>query len=336
MKSINRPELIKGHNLNLVRRALYLEREATRQQLSALTGISNVTMGGLLSQLTESGEALCSGTIQPVSGRPAQVYRYNAERKYGLLVYARRVEGEVQLLAELVDLYGDTVWTESRPATGLSEEDTAAYFQHLLSVREPVASVGIGLPGIGFGEYFRTDREKQVLSLSAVERLQKSTSVPIQTENDVNLAAVGYAQLHGMSPDGTLVYLYLMRNSYFGSAIYLNGGLHLGKDRFAGEAPPPPYGADWSKAASLPRDALQEQLFAAALPYLTVLAPHQLVIASDYLTHKDLDALAHRTEEVLGSRHCPEFLLSDSFPADYREGLKNLVLSKIDPVTGTE
>ena len=330
MQSINRPELVKEHNLNLVRRALYLEKEATRQQLSALTGISNVTMGALLGQLVADGEALCTGQLQPVSGRPARIYRYNARRKYGLLVFAQWVDGVSMLKAELVDLYGDTVWEESRPSENLSAADTEAYFRRLLSVHMPVTAIGIGLPGIGFGEYFR----QGALSLAAVERLQQTTGVPVQTENDVNLAAMGYARRQVVGDNETLAYLYLMRSSYFGSAIYLNGRLHLGKDRFAGESPPPPYGVDWSETAALPREELQEALLKAVMPYLTVLAPHRLVIASDYLTADDLDDLARHTRAILGDRHCPEFLLTDSFREDYRAGLKELVLSKIDPVTG--
>ena len=58
MESINRPKLVKEHNLNLVRQQLYGAQCATRQQLSAMTGISNVTMGSLLNHLLETGEAL--------------------------------------------------------------------------------------------------------------------------------------------------------------------------------------------------------------------------------------------------------------------------------------
>lgn len=45
MQSINRPELVREHNLEILRRALFLSRRATRQQLSEQTGISTVTLG---------------------------------------------------------------------------------------------------------------------------------------------------------------------------------------------------------------------------------------------------------------------------------------------------
>ncbi len=37
MQSINRPELVREHNLEILRRALFLSRRATRQQLSEQT-----------------------------------------------------------------------------------------------------------------------------------------------------------------------------------------------------------------------------------------------------------------------------------------------------------
>ena len=45
MQSINRPELVREHNLEILRRALFLSRRATRQQLSEQTGISTGTLG---------------------------------------------------------------------------------------------------------------------------------------------------------------------------------------------------------------------------------------------------------------------------------------------------
>lgn len=331
MQSMNRPELVKEHNLNLVRQALFREREATRQQLSALTGISNVTMGGLLNQLLEDGEALCLRQVQPASGRPAQVFCYNARRKYGLLVYMEQNRNAHQLNAKLVDLFGETVWEESSPADGLSDEESAAYFQRLLTLYEPVASVGIGLPGIGFGEYFREDKCMRPLSLKAINSLTETAGLLVQTENDVNLAAMGYAWRRQIPAQETFAYIYLMQGSYGGSAVWVTGKLHLGKDRFAGEFPPHAYGANWSVAHELPCGALQEQLFTLVISYLTILAPHQIIFASDYLDNRDMAFLTQRTCELFGERHCPLFRLTEHFDEDYHIGLKRLTLSPIEP-----
>ena len=74
MQSINRPELVREHNLEILRRALFLSRRATRQQLSEQTGISTVTLGALLTDLIQSGEAYEADTESSGTGRPFHVY----------------------------------------------------------------------------------------------------------------------------------------------------------------------------------------------------------------------------------------------------------------------
>lgn len=330
MESINRPELVKEHNLNLVRQHLFQMRTATRQQLSAATGISNVTMGSLLSQLLESGEALETKKVQPATGRPAGVYSYNACRQYGLLLSVGFVKTEYRFRAELVDLYGNSHWQEDLPATGLDYEETWKYLHRLTEIKQPVGAVGIGLPGVGFGEYLYKNRGKQAeyLSLAALEDFQQQEGIPIQVENDVNLAAVGYAKRHGIGKGECLVYLYLMQGSFGGSAVFLDGRLHLGKGRFAGELLPLPYGSAWFRMKPEEPEVLINALFTTILPYLTILAPHHLVVASDYIQEEHLRAAEKRLSELL-EEHCPEFSLTTDFWSDYQKGLEQIALEQL-------
>lgn len=334
MESINRPELVKEHNLNLVREQLFRARQATRQQLSALTGISNVTLGALLQQLLETGEVLEAEKFQPTSGRPARVYYYNPLRRCGLLVSAGFEGGGYQFRAAIANLYGEIVWEESRPAACLDREETIRYFRRLLRLRGPVGAVGVGLPAVGFGEYLHRGGASGYFSLEALEELERETGVPFHVENDVNLAAIGYVNRHNIGPEETLAYLFLMKGAYGGSAVYVDGRLHLGKGRFAGELLPPPHGTDWSQMGPEPADTLADALFTTILPYLTILAPHRLVIASDYIRQAHLEEIERRAVSLFGERQCPEFALSERFQEDYREGLKQLTVKQITDLIG--
>lgn len=333
MESINRPELVKEHNLNLVREQLFKARQATRQQLSALTGISNVTLGVLLQQLLETGEVLEAEKFQPTSGRPARIYYYNPRQRYGLLVSVCFESGNYQFHAALTNLYGEIVWEEYLPAACLDKEATRRYFHRLLQIRGPVSAVSIGLPAVGFGEYLHKGMVLEYLSLQALEELERETNIPFRVENDVNLAAIGYVKHHGVGAGETLAYLFLMEGAYGGSAVFIDGKLHLGKGRFAGELLPTPYGTDWSRMKPEPAGPLTEALFTTILPYLTILAPHRLVIASDYIQKPHLDEMKRRTISLFGERQCPKFAITENFQEDYREGLKQLVVEQItDPI----
>lgn len=335
MESINRPELVKEHNLNLVRRQLFQARSATRQQLSATTGISNVTMGTLLAQLLETGEATVSEKLPSAGGRPAAVYSYNAYRQYGLLLSVSFEKTSYRFRATLTDLYGEPVWEEKRPASSLGYGETLDYLRRLTGIKQPVGTVGIGLPGIGFGEYLHREKETEYLSLAALEEFQKTEGIPLRVENDVNLAAVGYAGLHGVKKSDTLVYLYLMRGTFGGSAVFLDGRLHLGKGRFAGELLPEPYGPDWLHMETKDGAALEDALFSTILPYLTILAPHHLVLASDYIREEQLRAVAQRLSALLGAQNCPVFAMAEDFWQDYQKGLELLTLRQLPFPVGT-
>ena len=335
MESINRPKLIKEHNLNLVRQQLYEAQCATRQQLSALTGISNVTMGSLLTQLLETGEALETEKLPSAGGRPAAVYSYNACREYALLLSVVFAQTEYRFRGVLTDLYGRPVWEEERPIAYLNHRETLDYLLYLTQIKRPVGAVGIGLPGIGFGEYLRKGRSAEYLSLTALEEFQQKSGIPLRVENDVNLAAMGYAKLRQLGKEGGLVYLYLMKGIYGGSAIYLDGKLHLGKGRFAGELLPMPYGTDWSRMKAEPAEALEEALFTTLLPYLTILAPHHVVIASDYIREEHLQRVARRLSALLEAQNCPQFSLAEDFRQDYQKGLEQLALEQLSFPVGT-
>ncbi len=328
MESINRPELVKEHNLNLVRKTLFQAKRATRQQLSALTGISTVTLGSLLQRLLETGEALETDSLQPISGRPARVYAYNALWRLGLLVSVLYEDGKHQFETTLTDLYGQIIWEERMPARRLDCDATLSFFDKLLHLRGQVGAISVGLPGVGFEDYLHKGHNVEYFSLDALRRLERYTDIPIRVENDVNLAALGYAKSHHVGPEETLIYLYLMNGSYGGSAIYLDGKLHLGKDRCAGEFISIFGGVDWSKVGPEPTEGLMDKLVATVLPYLAILAPHRLVIASDYITQEDLNTLETRAN-ILLEGHCPSFSLGKHFAENYREGLKQFVLEEL-------
>lgn len=328
MESINRPELVKEHNLSLVRKTLFHAKQATRQQLSSLTGISTVTLGSLLQQLLETGEALETDSLQPASGRPARIYAYNALWRLGLMVSVLYENGTSCLQTALTDLYGQIIWEERMPTRCLDHNATLNFFDKLIHLQGKVDAVSVGLPGVGFEDYLHKGHNSEYFSLTALRELEQRLNIPIRVENDVNLAALGYARSHGVSPEETLVYLYLMKGSYGGSAIYLNGGIHLGKDRCAGEFISIFSGVNWSQMGMKPSENLIEKLLAAVLPYLAILAPHRLVIASDYITQDHLDVLEARANVLLEGR-CPSFSLGTCFTEDYREGLKQFVLEEL-------
>lgn len=329
MNSINRPELVKQHNTDVLRRALFRARQATRQQLSALTDISTVTLGPLLRELEEAGEVYQAETEQSAGGRPAHVYCYNAGSQNGLLLYVQPKAQVPMLHIRYINRYGEPVEESARPAPCLDDAGTARFLRELLERNRPVGAVGLGLPGVGYHDYLYDHGESHFFSLPALEQLEAETGIPILMENDINLAVLGYAGSHELPREETAVYLYLMKGCHGGSGIYLNGRLHHGLGRFAGELPAGVFGVEWSKAETEQPETVCANLLKVVLPCLSLLSPHRIIVASDYIREAHLQCVRAQILTSLGIHQCPALLLAEDFSRDYAEGVRRMVLQKI-------
>lgn len=329
MQGISRPELVREHNLEILRRALFLSRRATRQQLSEQTGISTVTLGVLLTELIQTGEAYEADPESSGMGRPVHVYCYNGDSCYGLSLRIQQEVPGIYLYVSILNRYGKVHFQEKRPFTHLDYRETCSCLHELLQLRQPIASVVVGLPGIGFHQYFHKDTFSQYLSLEALLELEQETGIPVLLENDINLAALGYQQEHNFPAEKTLAYFFLMKGRHAGSAISANGKIHQGKERFAGEVPNSLYGVDWTALNTEDEEEVCGALLKLLPFYISILAPHRVVIASNYITPKHLEKVKEGLAGMLGQYCCPEFELTEDFTGDYENGVRQTLLQQI-------
>lgn len=329
MKSINRPELVREHNLDIVRGAIYKARRATRQELTALTGISTVTLGSLLQDLLQSGEVYEGETEPSQGGRPVHVYCYNPESLHGLYLMAQFEAGCNVFKAGMIDRYGAVVHERKRRTEHMGPRQTTACLQDLTEQSRPVGVMVVGLPGVGYGRYFREDAKSQILSLPALNVFFEDRKIPVILENDINLAALGYTQCCLKAQKETIAYFYFMRNCYAGSSLCIEGRVHRGKGRFAGELPTSVYGVNWKEADTVDRSKICQNLLRVFLSYVSILAPDRIVVASDYVDSDCLRETEAKISALLGQEHCPKLVLTTGFDEDYARGVRGIALEKI-------
>lgn len=327
MKSINRPELIREHNMGILRGALYKARRSSRQQLSELTGISTVTLGGLLRDLIESGEVR-EGEPEPSDGgRPIHTYCYNPSICGGLFLLVQ-FEGDGYVLRTgTVNRFGELIHEDKHRAGRLDRGHTYKLLKKLVDTDIPVKAISVGLPGVGIDQYIHEG--SHFLSLEALHDLEAELGIPVQWENDINLAAMGYACRHRVPCDETLAYFYLMKGCPPGAAAYINGGLHRGKGRFAGEFLSVMSGVKWEEAETENPEIICENILRLLLPYISVIAPNRVVIASDYIKPAHLRQVRDKAISITGEPYCPELALTKDFSVDYTSGVRRMVLDKI-------
>ncbi len=212
----------------------------SRTTLGNLTGLSKPTASQLLARLESAGLVRASGTSAGRPGPNAQLYEINGSIAYvaGLDVMPSRIRSAV------ADVTGKVVGSYELPTPGRSAKGTVDRVIKAIEGavgeaglnRNRLHRVSIGTPG-GFDP--TTGRLRYAMHLPGwhspqlLDELAAAIAVPLEVENDVNLAAVAEQRIgHAKEAEN---FILLWGEDGIGAAIVINGRLHRGATGGAGE-----------------------------------------------------------------------------------------------------
>jgi predicted NBD/HSP70 family sugar kinase len=234
------PRLLRGINDRAALDLLLEHGPLSRSRLGELTGLSKPTASQLLARLQRAGLVVASGVSEGGPGRSAQLYQVNPASAY---VAALDVT-PARILGAVADVTGRVVGeSELRTRRG---RGTTALEQVLRAVDQALAEPGlersdlhrmvIGTPG-AFDPTTRRLRYARHLpgwhDPDVLPRIAGAVGVPVDAENDVNLAAV--AERETGKAVGVDDFVLLWADEGLGAAIVLDGRLHGGATGGAGE-----------------------------------------------------------------------------------------------------
>ncbi|WP_101257379.1 ROK family transcriptional regulator [Streptomyces barkulensis] len=247
------PRVLRAMNDRAALELLLAHGSLSRGRIGRLTGLSKPTASQLLARLEAAGLVRVTGTSEGRPGPNARLYSLDpaAAHVAGLDVTATRIR------AAVADITGRTVGSFEVPAPGRSaaSEPSGAPGRRSADpvVRQVVAAVDgaagaagltrsalhrvvIGTPG-AFDP--RTGRLRYAShlpgwhSFGLLEELAAALPVPVEYDNDVNLAAVAEHRLGAAR--GHEDFVLLWNEQGLGAALVLGGRLHRGWTGGAGE-----------------------------------------------------------------------------------------------------
>ncbi|WP_405055703.1 ROK family transcriptional regulator [Kribbella sp. NBC_01505] len=234
------PRLLRAMNDRAALDLLLSQGPLSRTTLGHLTGLSKPTASQLLARLEAANLVRASGTTAGRPGPNAQLYEINGTAAYvaGLDVTPTRIRSAV------ADLTGKVVGSYELPTPGRSAKGTVERVIKAIEGaageaglhRENLHRVSIGTPG-GFDP--TTGRLRYATHLPGwhaphlLDELAAAIAVPLEVENDVNLAAVAERQVGHAKDSENFVLLW--GEEGIGAAIVVNGRLHRGATGGAGE-----------------------------------------------------------------------------------------------------
>ncbi|MFF8590578.1 ROK family protein [Streptomyces sp. NPDC015220] len=213
----------------------------SRTRIGKLTGLSKPTASQLLARLEDAGLVLATGTSEGRPGPNAQLYAVNPAAAYaaGLDVTPQRIR------AAVADVTGRTVGEYElptplrRPARPVARQVADALDGAVEAAgltRADVHRLVIGTPGAfdpNTGRLRYASHLPGWHSPALLDELAAALPMPVEYENDVNLAAVAEQRLGAAR--GHRDFVLLWNQEGLGAALVLGGRLHRGWTGGAGE-----------------------------------------------------------------------------------------------------
>ncbi|MFD9412538.1 ROK family protein [Streptomyces sp. NPDC059989] len=232
------PSLLRAMNDRAALELLLTHGPLSRTRIGHLTGLSKPTASQLLARLEAAGLVVATGTDGGRPGPSAQLYAVNPRAAYvgGLDVTPGRV------LAAVADVTGTVIGTHEVPYA----EGTDAVRQVTEALGGAVKAAGlhgsdlhrvvIATPGAFDPQTGRLRYASHLPgwhSPTLLEELAAALPMPVEYENDVNLAAVAEQRLGAAR--GHEDFVLLWNEEGLGAALVLGGRLHRGWTGGAGE-----------------------------------------------------------------------------------------------------
>ena len=233
------PRLLRGINDRAALDLLLEHGPLSRSRIGELTGLSKPTASQLLGRLERAGLVVATGVSAGGPGRSAQLYEVNP----GSAHVAALDVTPTRILAAVADVTGRVLGrSELRTRRGSGD----ALTQVLDALDGALAGPGlergqlhrltIGTPGafdpstgrLRYARHLPGWHDPDMLS-----RIADALGVPVDAENDVNLAAVAEGETGRAA--GVDDFVLLWADEGLGAAIVIDGRLHRGATGGAGE-----------------------------------------------------------------------------------------------------
>jgi predicted NBD/HSP70 family sugar kinase len=234
------PRLLRAINDRAVLDLLLTRGGLSRPALGELTGLSKPTMSQILARLQDAGLVRPSGSSSGRPGPNAALYEVSptAAHVAGLDVTPRRIR------AGVADITGRTVGVYELATPGRDAHDTLERVVKAVDgaageagiARADLDRLVVGTPG-AFDPRDRRLRYARHLpgwhDPDILPQLEAALSIPVDVDNDVNLAAI--AELSVGAAQGSDNFVLLWGEEGVGAAVVIDGRLHRGATGGAGE-----------------------------------------------------------------------------------------------------
>lgn len=248
----------KQHNRALIMRTLYAAGPASRADIARSTGLTKVTVSGLVAELI--GQGLLRELGQQESQRPGKPAILVDLARDAHAVLCLDLSDHERFRGALLDLDGNVLARRDAERAGATGDAAAALAIELALELQPMSElpllgIGVGTPGVVDDRgVVRTAPNLGWTSVPLQQLLSERTSVPTIVANDANVAALAEYRFGSTSEDFILITI----GQGVGSGLILDGHPVTGSSFASGEIGQVMVGTDLGIDAPYSREQVLE------------------------------------------------------------------------------
>lgn len=323
MSAIGTTMTVKKMNVELVKTTLKGLGTATKPEIARATGLSVVTCGTILNELSLRGEILELKRDPSSGGRPAIRYEYNANFAHILCLYTR-TEGEFNFLSyQVCDLMGECLESMTIPCEQISFDLIDEKIGEILSRFPKIKAVGIGIQGVVHQGVIGVCDIPSLERVEIEKCLKEKYHIEVYAENDMNLITYGYYQKQAYQEDKNIAFIYFPKDNYLGAGIIVRGHIVKGNTNFAGELSFLPFGVP--RAFQIEQFNQTETMIPLAVQSIAALTaiinPELILLAGQCIQAKDLVTIKSQLDTMIPGEHQATLIYREDIHDDYMSGL---------------
>lgn len=322
---------VKKINQELIKQALKSMKEGTKSTIASATGLSVATCGNILNELLETGEVLETELEASSGGRPARRFVYNADFSYIVCLYAKIEDGLQSITYAVTNSVGERVDTGYLTYENIDADTIDHLVGTLIQQYNHIKAIGIGIPGLVHRGVINICDIKTLVDAPLETLLREKYEVEVTIENDMNLTVYGFYKQQDYEEDKTIVVLTFIKGAFPGAGMMIDGHIHKGNTRFAGEVSFLPFGMSREEQLkSWGNSNTFIPLAAHTISSLTaVINPETIALTGDQARHEDVPHLYQSCLEVIPEEHMPHLIVLEQPDDHYMNGLIAITLESL-------
>lgn len=306
--------------------------QGTTAMVAQATGLSVATCSNIMNELLEAGQLLDMGTEKSSGGRPAKLFQFNKDYCFTATIIIQAGEHIHPLSYYVSNLTGEIMEEGKLESKRMDQQEILQLVDQLVEKYADIKAIGIGVPGAIYNGVINICDIPELVNAPLERAIRdKHHDIEVIIENDMNSTVYGFYSKQAYDEEKTVAVATFIRGSFPGAGIMVNGRIHRGSTRFAGEITFLPYDMTSEEQFMALHDRHRFHALAgrAVTSLIAILNPETIALTGSLIEPNDVELIRQNCLHYIPQMHMPQLVLLEQPDEDYLHGLMTMTLESL-------